>query len=370
MAPAQVSVPASFAPPLQAPSAPADVYALASSAHSVNVLWKAPESDGGAGVSKYTIEWDVQPSFDSNNGGPGGVYHKTVTVNTCTGTHCSYVVSGLEKGTPYYVRVFAFNTYGFSALAGVPPTLFVTPVTQPAAPAGVTLQSAEVNGLPVIQATIAPPTDDGGAPVTSYRVEWDVLGAEAHPSVNTPAQSLLYSPYDVQAITLSAAAYDTTGYFYVAFGGVSGERVGVGATAAEVKTVLELIPTVGEVLVTRVELPAVFGCQWRVTFLNSEWWSGGKFFDLPLLQLANTDYTPVSAYVTDTTGAAGGTYAGSGATVTATRLVGAYAGYEQQSVVLSTTNSGSLTGTYSLSTGPYATPPLAVNASDAAIAGE
>ena len=114
------------------------------------------------------------------------------------------------------MRVFAYNTLGFSALPGLPAGLSLAPITQPSAPALVTLQALDAAGhglgapftpSPVILATITPPADNGGAPVTAYKVEWDVLGAEAYPSVISPADSLLYSPFDVQAITASASAY-------------------------------------------------------------------------------------------------------------------------------------------------------------------
>ena len=55
----------------------------------------------------------------------------------------------------------------------------------------------------------------------------------------------------------------------------------------------------GEVLVTRTELPDAFGYQWAVTFLNSEYYTGvvsSQLFNVPLLVLANTDNTPAARY--------------------------------------------------------------------------
>ena len=62
------------------------------------------------------------------------------------------------------------------------------------------------------------------------------------------------------------------------------------------------------------------------------------------------------------------TFTGTGAAVVVSRLVSAMSGYEQQSVVFATANNGTLQGSYSLSSGAYATPPLPINASDATIA--
>ena len=110
---------------------------------------------------------------------------------------------------------------------------------------------------------------------------------------------------------------------------------------------MEAIPTVGEVLVTRTELPDQFGYQWAVTFLNSEYYTGvptSQLFNVPLLMLANTDNTPVASYNASVYSANGNpsTFTGSGAAVVASRLVAAMAGYEQQTVVFATANNGTL----------------------------
>ena len=131
---------------------------------------------------------------------------------------------------------------------------------------------------------------------------------------------------------------------------------------------IEAIPTVGEVLVSRVELPGQFGAQWRVTFLNSEWYQGGTYFDVPLLTVANFDNVPLANYGLTVTSAGGnGTFAGASAAVAVSRLAGAYAGYEQQSLTFSTANNGTLLGTFSIGAGPYSTPPLPINATNGAI---
>lgn len=38
----------------------------------------------------------------------------------CKLVHCSYSIVGLTKGLPYYARVFAFNAFGYSQIAGIP----------------------------------------------------------------------------------------------------------------------------------------------------------------------------------------------------------------------------------------------------------
>ena len=297
---AQYSVPEALAAQAQAPGTPADVYLATVSAANLNVLWLAPTSDGGASVTQYTIQWDPRATFDSNNGGPLGEYQYVAsTPGACVGAHCSYVANGLQKGLPYYVRVFADNALGRSAVPATPKAGAMAPTTQPLAPAAVAVAAAGNASLTV---TVQPPLDDGGAPVTAYLLEWDVLGPEAFSSAITPAESLLYSPCDVQAISATATAYGSTGYFRVAFAGFpSPVPVSVNANADDVKVpfqpiphtthpvllapsplllrrprlpqaAIEAIPAVGEVLVSRAELPGQFGLQWLVTFLNSEWY--------------------------------------------------------------------------------------------------
>ena len=126
------------------------------------------------------------------------------------------------------------------------------------------------------------------------------------------------------------------------------------------QTALEAIPTVGEVLVTRTELPDQYGYQWAVTFLNSEYYTGvptTQLFNVPLLALANTDNTPVGSYNASVYSANGpSTFTGSGASVVVSRLVAAMAGYEQQTVVFATVNNGTLQVPFRPSPAPFVTP--------------
>jgi len=96
-----------------------------------------------------------------------------------------------------------------------------------------------------IDVSILPPLDNGGSAVTQYRVEWDVLGAEAWDSsaplisyTSSARKSFLYSPYAVQRIQSSADDYSLSGYFTIGFGGYSSDRVKVDATASELAAIL------------------------------------------------------------------------------------------------------------------------------------
>ena len=56
--------------------------------------------------------------FNSGVGGSVlGSHHKVIAdpiTHGCALTPCEYIISGLTNGVPYYVRVFAYNAYGFS----------------------------------------------------------------------------------------------------------------------------------------------------------------------------------------------------------------------------------------------------------------
>ena len=150
------------------------------------------------------------------------------------------------------------------------------------------LSTSTDNGIDV---SILPPLDNGGSAVTQYRVEWDVLGAEAwdldatSPYISNAGKSLLYSPYAVQRIHSSASTYSLAGYFTIGFGNYNSDPVKVDATAAELATILERVPTVGNVQVTRSESNNQQGYSWSVTFLNSGWWIVNNFYQVPQMTL-------------------------------------------------------------------------------------
>jgi hypothetical protein len=353
---AQYSVPQQLAPPEQKPSEPIEVYMVSQSSSALSVLWMAGESNGGATVGKYKIEWDFNSTFSSSLGSPVGSHHKVNSASQdCSQYHCSYVISGLEKGTPYYARVFAYNAYGYSQKAGIPLGIFESPKTQPSAPASVSLKALD---LDAIQVTIMPPSDNGGATVTHYNIEWDVLDSAAYDSATTPSLSLLYSDYEVQSISTSDTAYGLSGYFYVSFDGIASGKIYVDATAEDMTLALAAIPSVGEVLVCRKELQDTFGYQWSITFLNSEWVGSSLYYNMPLLALSNVDGNQVSSFNTSVyTSTSSSTFTGTSGSVTAKQLVAAMSGFEQQSVTIQVA-SGIINGTFALSSGVLSTSQL------------
>ena len=151
--------------------------------------------------------------------------------------------------------------------------------------------------------------------------------------------------------------------------------ISVSATADDLKEALETLPTAGDVLVSRTELVEPYGYAWTVTFLSSDWWTGGDaFYAVPQMLLSPFDGTYITEYkaglvnssLTATKGRLN-TLKGTNTRVTVNTLVQAMSGYEQQMVQIEAT-SGYLIGTFSLMFNGSSTPPLPVNSTDADIA--
>jgi hypothetical protein len=71
----------------------------------------------------------------------------------------------------------------------------------------------------------------GGAPVTKYLVEWDLMGAEAVLAGGAVAP-VLYAPATVLAVTVAAPAPGVAGAFSLSLGGFQTPPLAVGAPLA------------------------------------------------------------------------------------------------------------------------------------------
>ena len=90
-----------------------------------------------------------------------------VTYTSCTGTQ---TLTGLVQGTPYSVRVLAYNKlgYGLAQLASSPQK----PMVVPGLADSVSISPASGTSLRVV---FTPPADNGGDTIDQYLVEWDLL---------------------------------------------------------------------------------------------------------------------------------------------------------------------------------------------------
>lgn len=148
------------ATPASVPSSPRDV-AVKSGPNYIQVDWKVPQSDGGAGIFDYTA-----------TASPGGA--------TCTSTFWNRCfIQGLAPRTDYTVTVTARNSKGMSTPSS--PSDKVRLDTGAVAPSPPTRVSA-VAGDTSATVSWSPPSDDGGSPVTAYTVyadSWQVCRTTA-----------------------------------------------------------------------------------------------------------------------------------------------------------------------------------------------
>ena len=159
----------------------------------VHVTRTGPAADGG-------LLWKVTFLGDGDDFQLGVVENALVTggdvanINIST-THTGHTYSncvnapieipGLTQGTPYFVRVFAYNSlgYGLSTQAAGSSK----PMRVPQSPTAMSLSVVSGTSLRVV---FNPPLDDGGDTITSYSVQWDTLSNFS--SANTQSHSVLY----------------------------------------------------------------------------------------------------------------------------------------------------------------------------------
>jgi len=109
--------PLAVVPATQPPMPPRDVVSSRVSPTKVAVSWSPPERDGGAGVSKYSVQWATDTSFD----GDAGLNLVDASEADPDTGRLSFVIQGLEEGTPYFVRVLSYNRAGYSEGASALP---------------------------------------------------------------------------------------------------------------------------------------------------------------------------------------------------------------------------------------------------------
>ena len=196
-----------LAVPVTVPGAPAGLTAAPGDAK-LTLAWSAPTSDGGSPVTGYNVYYATSPADFKWAAG-------------VTGTALALV--GLVNGTPYYVRVTAVNKLGESQPSSV---VLATPVTVPAAPAGLTAVADNA------QVTLKwdTPASDGGSPVTGYDV---YVGTTAHFSGRAPLAKVTGN-----AVTVTGLVNGTTYYFRM----TAVNKVGEGPASNEVPATPQTVP--------------------------------------------------------------------------------------------------------------------------------
>ena len=136
-----------------APDAPSGVSGTAGNTQ-VSLSWTAPESDGGASITDYVVQ------YSSNSGGTWITFSDGVSTST------SAVVTGLANGTSYIFQVAATNSVGTGSYSNS--SLGVIPRTIPGAPTSV---SASPRDGAALVSWVAP-SSNGGSSVTDYVIQY------------------------------------------------------------------------------------------------------------------------------------------------------------------------------------------------------
>ena len=341
----RASTPRVLAPMIQKPSTPQNIILRVASSQSLEVIFSKPESDGGDDVTFYRIEWDTNSNFDSNSNSPIGSY-SFISPNDGVGCEpCMYQVAGLTKGQEYFVRVYAYNSRGYSIDAGLPSPRSLVPQTAPDPPSHVIASPISDTS---IQVTFPPTIDDGGAIVTKYKIEWNAMGYFAGmQSTNNEIDTLLYSTTNVQSITLSGDDDDIDGTFRIAFGGFSTQEIPVSASAYDMKVAIESLPTIGSTVVTHRSV--LNGAIWAITFLTNVC-DEGKFGPLDLLTVSADPEDSPQMFVADTLGSSGTSLLGTGVRLVVKEEMTAFKGFEQQKITTQcATPAGTLDGHFAIS---------------------
>ena len=92
-----------FTTPAKEPDPPTEVRITGDSTTSLTVRWQAPDSDRGASITGYRVQWMTNgQSFSSGR------------LNIVGLGSLSHTITGLEEGAFYFVRVVAVNAAGNS----------------------------------------------------------------------------------------------------------------------------------------------------------------------------------------------------------------------------------------------------------------
>ena len=147
---------AATATPATVPGAPTNVTAVvggSTGSGTAAVSWTAPASNGGAGISKYTVTSSTGSKTCTTTATP-----PAVPATTCN-------VTGLTNGTNYTFTVVATNAGGNGAASAAGPVGGVVPSTTPATPSAPTVVVAGLNGQATVSWTA--PNSNGSA-ITGY----------------------------------------------------------------------------------------------------------------------------------------------------------------------------------------------------------
>ena len=144
-----------------APPAAPVIESLAPSDQAITVVWTAPASNGGSGITSYDLRYIDTDATEKADGD----WTVALSVWITGDSDLEFTLSGLTNGTRYDVQVRAVNANGNGSWSA---TVSAKPATVPTAPF---LWSAVAsNGQVFI--VWSSPASDGGSDITSYDLRY------------------------------------------------------------------------------------------------------------------------------------------------------------------------------------------------------
>src|SRR5205823_3205052 len=118
----------------------------------VDLAWSAPGSDGGSPITNYKIY-----RGGSSNG---------ETLLDTIGDVLSYTDTSVTNGNTYYYKVSAVNSVNEGPLSNEASATPAAPHTAPGAPRDLVATAGDAS----VSLSWSPPSSDGGAPITNYKI--------------------------------------------------------------------------------------------------------------------------------------------------------------------------------------------------------
>ena len=144
---------------LRVPDAPGQLTAEARGRSAIELDWTRPASSGTSPVTGYRIEWRSTRT---------GSWRSLEADTRSTTTR--YTDDGLSPGTTRHYRVAAISAAGTSAWSNIAEAT-TDDLTVPGAPTGLRATPDGLQGSTRIRLTWSAPSNDGGSPITGYRIE-------------------------------------------------------------------------------------------------------------------------------------------------------------------------------------------------------
>jgi len=176
-------------------------------------------------------------------------------------------ILNLFAGFQYHFKVSAWNGVGQSYGPSQYSTpAIVSPADLPAPPQNVEILPA---GPSALTFRWVEPLDDGGLPITKYRVEWST---ESHfpNNMHSTQSDVVGFENEVQSLIVRSTAQDLSGFVVIYFMGQQSEKIQVDSTAQELKNILEGMSAIDAVQVVSHdrEKLSFFEREWIITFTS------------------------------------------------------------------------------------------------------